>query len=273
VAKFDAWEFRSMNKKMMFGSLTAVLLSCSLASAQWGDLKAKFVLKGTAPKPAALAVAKEPFGLKHTADLVDESLLVGKDNGIKNVVVWLVSKDKVKVHESYAAAAKEQVTLDNSKCRFEPRITLLQVGQKFVVKNSDPVGHNSNISLFNGAPKNPLIPSMGEVAIPIDAVEALPMPVSCNIHPWMSASLLIRDNPYMAVSDADGNLTIKNIPAGKWTFQVWHERPANITAPTVGGKAQKWAKGRVEVEIVSGKEIELGGGTVELTLDQLKPKS
>jgi len=261
-----------MNKNLFCGSLLAALLCCGIASAQWGDLKGTFILKGTAPKVAKLDVSKEPFCTKHPELLVDEGLVIGPGGGIKNVVVWLVSKEKVAAHPSYAEAAKTGVILDNNKCRFEPRVAMVQVGQKFIVKNSDPVGHNSNISLFNGKPQNPLIPPMGEVAMTFTDVEALPMPVSCNIHPWMSGKLLIRDNPYMAVSDEKGTISIKNIPVGKWTFQVWHEQPANITAPSVGGKPQKWAKGRVEVEIKNGAETELGGGKVELTPEQLKSK-
>ena len=54
--------------------------------------------------------------------------------------------------------------------------------------------------------------------------ERLPGLVDCNIHPWMKGYLLVRDNPYMAVTGNDGSFLIANLPAGEWEFQAWHER-------------------------------------------------
>ena len=53
--------------------------------------------------------------------------------------------------------------------------------------------------------------------------EAMPMPVNCNIHPFMEAHILVQDHPYMAVSGEDGTFEIKNLPAGKHNFVFWHE--------------------------------------------------
>jgi hypothetical protein len=69
----------------------------------------------------------------------------------------------------------------------------------------------------------------------------------------MSAWLLIRENPYMAVSDANGKLTVKNVPVGTWTFQFWQERAGYVSQGTQGGKPFEWAKGRIEVEIKPGE--------------------
>ena len=35
------------------------------------------------------------------------------------------------------------------------------------------------------------------------------------------------DHPYGAVTDADGNFTIKNLPVGTHKFRIWHERQKN----------------------------------------------
>ena len=52
----------------------------------------------------------------------------------------------------------------------------------------------------------------------------MPVKVACNIHPWMNAWLVVKDHPYMAVSDDNGKLEIKNLPAGEWSFQIWQEK-------------------------------------------------
>jgi hypothetical protein len=79
--------------------------------------------------------------------------------------------------------------------------------------------------------------------------ENLPSPVSCSIHPWMRGWLLIKDHPYMGVSDADGKVVIKNLPVGKWTFQFWHERAGNLREVKRNGESVQWTRGRLEVEI------------------------
>ncbi len=40
----------------------------------------------------------------------------------------------------------------------------------------------------------------------------------------MSGFLLLRDNPYMAKSDKNGDFLIKNLPSGEYRFQFWHEK-------------------------------------------------
>jgi hypothetical protein len=48
--------------------------------------------------------------------------------------------------------------------------------------------------------------------------------IYCNIHPQMSAFVLVRDNPYWARPAADGSFVIEDVPAGDWVVKAWHER-------------------------------------------------
>ena len=54
--------------------------------------------------------------------------------------------------------------------------------------------------------------------------EREPFSVKCDLHAWMSAYHLVLDHPFAAVSDAEGNFKIENLPAGNYQFKVWHER-------------------------------------------------
>lgn len=235
--------------------ISAVLLaSSSLSAAEWGDLKLKFVYDGSAPAATPINVNKDPqfcgqFGL------VDESLVVNKENGgIANVIAYLYTRSgpKPEVHPDYAAAASAKVVLDNNKCRFEPHVLLLQTTQTLVMKNTDSVGHNTNYSTFTNPPQNILIPSGGEVEQTLSEPERLPAKVACNIHPWMTSWLVVQDNPYAGVSDKDGELVIKNLPVGKWTFQFWQEAGGYVAKVKQGGKATEWSRGRLEVTIKPG---------------------
>jgi hypothetical protein len=56
----------------------------------------------------------------------------------------------------------------------------------------------------------------------------VPVAVRCDIHPWMSAFLCVVEHPYWAVTDAEGKFGIPNLPAGIYTFGVWHEGLATL---------------------------------------------
>jgi len=217
--------------------------SSSSAQAQWGTLKGKFVFDGPAPAAAKLDVNKdvEVCG-KH--NLVDETLLVGADGGIANVVVYVRTKG-VMVHPDLAKAATATLVYDNKGCRFEPHILPILVNQPVILKNSDPVGHNSNVQPIGDQGINPLLPSGGEIEHKFFRAQLVPVPVSCNIHPWMKGYILPRDNPYVAVSGKDGSFELKNLPAGDLEFQVWQEKAGYLAVGT-------WEKGRFTKAIAAG---------------------
>ena len=199
----------------------AVLLGCLAPLAQadeWATIKGKFVFGGAPPAAGELKADKD-----------------------------------VKINpEAAKAAAGAKVELDNKDCRFEPHVAFVQVGQELVVKNSDSVGHNSNIATVKNAPSNNLIPASGSATVKFTSDEAVPAQVTCNIHPWMKAWLVVRPNPYAAVSKADGTFEIKDVPVGEVELQFWHEKAGYIGEMTVGGKAEKASKGRKKVAVAAG---------------------
>jgi plastocyanin len=218
---------------------------------EWGTLKGRFTFGGAVPASSELKADKdvEVCG-KHK--LLSEEMGVGADKGVANVVVFVRDKS-VKVHPDLAASKSEKVVLDNKNCRFEPHVAFVQTGQTLVLKNSDTVGHNSNVATIKNPPSNSLIPAGGESTVTFSNDEAIPAQVTCNIHPWMKSWLVVRPNPYAAVSKADGSFEIKNVPAGgELELQLWHEKAGYIGEVTIGGKAEKIAKGRKKVKVAAG---------------------
>ncbi|HUE69982.1 MAG TPA: hypothetical protein VMP01_03765 [Pirellulaceae bacterium] len=234
-----------MNKILATAAL--VLLSAAPATAQeWGNLKMKFLLGGKAPTPPKLDITKDQaFCGMH--NLVNERLTVGKGGELANVVVYLQAKP-AKIHPDYQAELKKEVTIDNAKCRFEKHVTFIRTGQKLIIGNSDPIGHNTKADFFENTPFNDLIPSKGSITKVFDKAEKTPSGISCSIHPWMVAHLLILDHPYAGISNEKGELEIKNLPVGKHTFTVWLE-PRFVTQIT--GQTLKRG-GKWDVEIKAG---------------------
>lgn len=239
--------------------LVAACCATGLAAAEWGDLMGTLVYDGTPPKPAPINVTKdtEVCG-KH--NLVNESLMVNPDNkGIADIMVYiyLAKGPKPEVHPDYQESANDEVRLDNLNCRYEPRVALLRTTQTLVIGNKDTIGHNTKIDTFANPPLNPIIPAGAEITQKFPLPEKRPAQVGCNIHPWMTATLLVQDHPYMAVTDENGQFTIPNLPAGKWTFQFRHSAGGYIREVKIDGKSEKWSKGRTELTIKAG-ENDLG---------------
>ncbi len=221
----------------------------------WAHLKVRFLYDAdAAPEPAKLTLTqdKEYCGKNHP---VDERLVVNKENlGIADVLVWMYVRsgdDPPKAHPSYEATASAEVVLDNKLCRFEPHVSLLRAGQKLVIKNSDPFSHNTNVQFLDNPAFNQSLPAGESMSKDVSLGESRPAQVNCNVHPWMSAWVLVQDHPYMGKSDADGNLAIENVPTGEWTFRFYHTQSGYLAdVQMTGGKTD--ARGLAKLQVKSG---------------------
>ena len=248
-------------------STTALVftLTVSAATADWGSIKGRFVVNGVPPKQSPLVVSKDQFCMDTKP--MDETVVAADDGSLANVVVYIRStrRDKIDVHPDYAAQLNRPVQLDNHGCHFVPHIALLRSGQPFVLKNSDPVGHNTKVGLFNQ-----IIASGTEITTKIEHGEALPMQVNCNIHPFMKGYVLVQDHPYMAVSAADGKFEIKNVPVGARGFAFWHEAPGPLRNLKVGSMTTD-RRGIAELTIKAGETLDLGEIKVPVAVLKTSP--
>ncbi len=221
----------------------------------WGTLKGRFTFAGTPAQPKALVVDKDTEvcsmgGMK----LLDRSMLVDSSSkGLANVVVFARKTSRVK-----NAAAETPLVFDQKNCEFLSPVFAARVGQPVEVRNSDPIGHNTNIA---GSSFNQLIPAGQGTAYKPDAETGMPTMVTCNIHPWMKAYAVFRKDGYVAVSAADGSFTIPDLPAGETIeFQVWHERSGGPNGAVGLEKPElKWTpKGRFQVTLEPDAVKDLG---------------
>jgi len=192
----------------------------------WGTLRGSFKLAAGAPIPERrpLDVNKDvavcaPGGktVLSRAIVVDEAT-----RGIANVAVYV--RDAPRVHPEIAEMPGEPAIFDQKACIFLTRVMAVRTNRTIRLLNSDPVGHNTNISTIKTPSINTLIPSGSESTFTPIGEENTPVSVTCNIHPWMQAYLLPRENGYFTVTADDGSFEIPNLPAGvELEFQVWHE--------------------------------------------------
>ena len=226
-------------------------VACGFARAEeWGTLTGKFVLDKKPAAAAPLAAAKANADCnKHV--VVDEKITASEKGELANAFIYLRTAD-VAVAPSYKDSEKATIVLDNKQCRFEPHCLVYRVGQTLSVSNSDAFGHNSNITPLKQPGVNPIIPAGGAVPVQFKKEENLPTKVGCNIHSWMGGHILIRKDPYAAVSGADGTFVIKDLPIGKeLEFHLWHEAAGNLKNVTFTGGSSN-ATGRFKMKIKPG---------------------
>ena len=114
------------------------------------------------------------------------------------------------------------------------------MGQMLRVKNSDNLLHNVHSSSTHRNSFNVGQPLAG-LTHDFKLLDEEMLKIGCDVHRWMTAWIGIVDHPYFAVTGSDGSFTIGNVPAGKRTISVWHEKFGTLTktvdvkpgAPTV----------------------------------------
>ena len=158
------------------------------------------------------------------------------------------------MHPDYAKSASDDVFIETKRCRFDPHIVVYRTGQPLVLLNSDPVSNTVKVELINNPQCNLLLAADStEELKPLELAEPIPVRVLSNLHRSMLGMLVVRSNPYAAVSDVDGKFEIKNLPAGtELEFQVWQERTGFLQKANVGGKDAGWKRGRFKVTLEPG---------------------
>jgi hypothetical protein len=249
--------FATLVLSSLFALSLLAAMSQAASAAGWGTIKGKFVVDGAAPTLPAVDASKEAYCVEHHP--IDESVVVDDQGNLANVVVYLRTgrNEKVDVHPDYEAAKNTPAVLDNKFCSFQPHISLVRAGQPFVIKNSDTVGHNTNVKLMRNGATNTTIAAGEENKRVLTKAEAVPLPVDCNIHPFMHAWILVKDDPYMVTSAADGTFEIKNVPAGKREFEFWHEGPGRLKSLKYQGGALN-RQGRAQLTVADGQTLDLG---------------
>jgi len=105
---------------------------------------------------------------------------------------------------------------------FEPHLLVVQAGSMVQFPNDDPFFHNV-FSLFEGKRFDLGLYEAGSTrSVHFDKPGICYL--FCNIHPEMSAVIVVVATPYFGVSNRTGQVSILNVTAGPYQLRVWNER-------------------------------------------------
>jgi plastocyanin len=148
---------------------------------------------------------------------------VRKHLDYSGVVVWLEpvsGRPVLPVHARHAEMIQKGKT-------FSPHVLAVTLGTKVDFPNYDPIFHNA-FSNYNGQIFDIGLYPPGATRSIAFRREGV-VRVFCNIHPAMSAVIVVLKSPYFAVSNKNGAVQIADVPPGSYRIQVFHERATEQT--------------------------------------------
>lgn len=205
------------------------------------EVRGRCVFVGEPPPPRTIAVDDARCAELSGGSLPDESLVVGSEGALANVVVRV--KGGLERWRFPGPSGAEK--LDQQGCRFRPHVLAFQAGTPVVVHNSDACSHN-----VHGLPRRNSEFNFGQARAGSEEMIVLTVPemgvrVKCDIHPWMTAFLCAVEHPFFAVSAADGAFRLPKLPPGEYVLEAWHER-LGTRETTVRVEADGVAEARFE---------------------------
>jgi plastocyanin len=218
-----------MSKLAFFTALAGVLLNANAAYAyasepfvNGGAIVGVVKFDGAAPKPAPLEVSKD-IDVCGAHPLFDQSLSVGKNGGIENAVVTVTD-----IAKGEPMQPEDGVVFDQKGCEYTPHVVAFPAGSTVKVLNSDGILH----SVHTESSINPVV-DMAQPGFKKSLSVTIARPevihVTCDAHNWMHGWWYVVDNPYYAVTNADGRFSIANVPPGSYTLRVWQEKLGTMT--------------------------------------------
>ncbi len=199
----------------------------------------------TFPDPAYCGRISNGRGWRLLHDFV-----VSRQGGLKNAIVLLEGVDAGKPFEVSVPL------IEARDCAFQPFMTVVRNGHAVEVVNMDPVMHD--IQGYETSPEagarvlfnTPLVMNhqhrRGDLRATHDHAPGASLvgPIylnkgrrtfymQCGFHAYMESWAMAVNNPYYALTDAEGKFSINGIPPGTYQLVVWHPQTGPGTTRTV----------------------------------------
>ncbi|HSQ79586.1 MAG TPA: carboxypeptidase regulatory-like domain-containing protein [Casimicrobiaceae bacterium] len=195
-----------------------------------GGIKGKVVLAGAAPAPRKIDVTIDQYVCGTEKEAAD--LLLSPRKEIGNAVVWLENPPS----GAPWPARANKVEMDQKACVYVPRIVLVPAGGTVDFLNSDRLLHNIHAEPKDNVSFNRTQPKNRTISVTFAKPEIIK--ITCDLHAWMEAWVVVTAHPFYAVTGADGQFEFDNLPPGNYRLKVWQERLGMTSAQVTVGDRQ-----------------------------------
>lgn len=200
-----------------------------------GDVAGRVTIEGAVPANPQIQMSAEYCLHENPSGAAFENF-VPNSGGLENVFVYV--KDGLR--DYYFDVPTEPVKLDQQGCRYRPHVLGVRAGQKLAISNSDDTMHNVHALPSVNTQWNQSQALKNIVNEKVFTTREVMVPFKCDVHNWMHAYVGVMDHPYFAVTHEGGRFELKNVPAGTYTVEAWHEKLGTQTqSVTLGEKESK----------------------------------
>ncbi|MHC5541882.1 carboxypeptidase regulatory-like domain-containing protein, partial [Singulisphaera rosea] len=224
------------------------------AQAGFGTIKGRLVWGGGEVPAQKVLVAKgaatqDPVCGKNAAILSHELEVDPKTKGVRYGFAYVFQPKGTNPAALKALLAKTPTAIvDQNNCDFVPHSIALVQDQPILFTSNDATGHNVHFTAFVNGALNQMLPAKAKLQKKLVA-EKRPIPLSCDIHPWMKGHIMVFDHPFFAVTEADGSFTIEGVPAGAQNIVLWQESVGYVTPGAARG---------MKVDVKAGATTDVG---------------
>jgi plastocyanin len=116
--------------------------------------------------------------------------------------------------------------IEQKALTFIPHVLAVQVGTTVDFHNGEEPLHGRAIqhNVFSPSTTRPFdLGTYGyKLSKSVTFDQPGPVTVLCNVHPEMSAYVVVVETPYFAVADREGQYLIEDVPPGRYVLKTWH---------------------------------------------------
>jgi plastocyanin len=173
------------------------------------------------------------FAAISRAEAASFSAHISDQNGrpAANAVVMLIPQDKSEMPSPATRLGGDKL-VDQRHEMFIPMVTIVPRGGRIAFANNDQTMHQ--VYSFSPVKQFELTLAHGQKSAPVTFDKAGVAAIGCNIHDDMIAYAFVTDSPWTAITNAEGQLQIADVPTGVYTAHIWHPRlPPGAAAPSV----------------------------------------
>ena len=204
-----------------------------------GSIKGRVSLTGKVPSPRFFPLIASP-NLEYCNRISDGKghrilfdFTVSESRGLKDTVVKLIGVPKGKPFLS-----KIQKMVIN-RCHTPKYVIGARNGETLLLENTDPIRHeivayeftDGGVNQRSHRPVDANTSQTRDIFVKSKTENFL---IKCNLHPFLQSRGIIVENPYYAITDEEGNFSIKDVPPGTYEVVAWHPFISNqIRAITI----------------------------------------
>jgi hypothetical protein len=114
-----------------------------------------------------------------------------------------------------------------NRCHTPKYVIGARNGETLLLENTDPIRHeivayeftDGGVNQRSHRPVDANTSQTRDIFVKSKTENFL---IKCNLHPFLQSRGIIVENPYYAITDEEGNFSIKDVPPGTYKVVAWH---------------------------------------------------